>query len=115
MKKDADKKERGRNAAPWGTLNWISTYPYSKMDRKRRKRAERAVGPEAMDYFHKGPFSCCLVTRMDEVMQKYGLVLPKKCMARLEKALITVSNIERCLYDEAFGRALAIAWGLEKK
>lgn len=113
MKKDTDKKERGKNAAAWGSLNWIFTYPYSKMDRKRRKRAERAVGPEVMADLHKGPFTCCLVERMHDVMQKYNVSLDKKSQARLEKAVLTVSYTENCLYDAAFGQALAKAWGLK--
>ena len=39
----SEKKTQSKNAAPWGTRQWIETHPYSTMDRKRRRRAGRAL------------------------------------------------------------------------
>ena len=100
------------NAPKWGTEEWIAAYPYSKMDRKRRARACKAVGPEFMAEFKEGPHTCCLLARLDKLMNKYGVELAKSDMAKFEKALIAVSGYEAAVYDEVFGRKLAQVWGL---
>lgn len=105
---------KSKDAARWGTPNWIATWPWSKMDRKRRKRAERAVGPEFMADFNKGPYTCCVANRIEAMKSKYGIALPAKVQNKLEKALLTVNDIEHQIYDEAFGRALATAWRIKR-
>ena len=117
MKKDADRKEHGKNAAPWGTLNWIATYPYSQMDRKRRKRAERVVGAATVKDIFGGPSAAKLLPEYRRVAEKYfgSAMFPKNLVNKVHKALRTLDDFEIALLDEAFGRALAIAWGLEKK
>lgn len=109
-----DKEIKTKNAARWGTPNWIATWPWSRMDRKRRRRAERAVGEETVKDLKSGPFTCCLMSRLETVMSKYGVRLPAKVQKKLETALLTASGIERDIYDEAFGRALATAWRIKR-
>lgn len=103
-----------RKAPRWGTKEWIAAYPWSRMDRKRRRRAERVVGKELVDDLRAGPFTCCILTRMEHVMEKYGAKVPKPkgAQQRLERALVEVSRFERDLYDAAFAAALAGKWGL---
>lgn len=105
-------KQKTKVAPKWGTKEWIAAYPYSKMDRKRRARAKKAVGPEFMKEFTEGPHTCCLLDKLDKLMNKYGVELAKSDMARFEKALIAVSAYEAAVYDEVFGRKLAQVWGL---
>lgn len=104
-------KTQPKNAA-WGTRQWIETHPYSTMDRKRRKRAERAVGEAVMAEFRKGPCIHCLIDRFDEIVKKYGFTLSKKDEAKLRKSLVDVAKFETALYDEMFGVELAKAWGI---
>lgn len=33
-----------KNAPKWGTSEWIDTYPWSKMDKDRRRRVRKALG-----------------------------------------------------------------------
>lgn len=109
-----EKKDTAKKAAPkWGTAEWIRTYRFSKMDRKRRARAKKAVGPEFMKEFTEGPHTCCLLVKIDKLMTKYGVRLAKSDMAKFEKALVAVSDYEAAVYDEMFGRKLAQVWGLE--
>lgn len=106
------KEPTSKNAAKWGTIQWIKTYRYSTMDRKRRRRAEKAVGPEVMAGLSEGPHTCCLGARLCEVVKKYKLTLGAKNAAKLNAALGTVSAFENAIYDEAFGLELKKAWGL---
>jgi len=106
------KEQKTKTAPKWGTKEWLAAYPYSKMDRKRRARARKAVGPEFMEEFTEGPHTCCLLVKIDKLMTKYGVRLAKSDMARFEKALATVSDYEAAVYDEVFGRKLAQVWGL---
>lgn len=105
-------KTKGKDAAKWGSANWIATYPWSRMDRKRRARAERAVGEETVKDLKAGPFTCCLMTRLEQVMDKYGVPISKPAQRKLEKLLLDLSAIERAIYDAAFGSALAKKWGV---
>lgn len=117
MKKDTDRKEHGKNVAPWGTLNWIATYPYSRMDRKRRKRAERVVGEETVKDIFGGPSAAKLLPEYRRVDKKYcgtGL-FPKRLVDKVHKALRTLDDFEIVLLDKVFGHALARAWGLDGK
>lgn len=107
------KEQKTKTAPKWGTKEWLAAYPYSKMDRKRRARARKAVGPEFMEEFMEGPRTCCLLDKLDKLMTKYGVRLAKSDMARFEKALAAVSDYETAVYDEVFGRKLAQVWGLE--
>lgn len=103
-----------QKAAPkWGTKEWLAAYPYSRMDRKRRARAKKAVGPEFMKEFTEGPRTCCLLVKLDRLMTKYGVGLAKSDRAKFEKALIAVSDYEAVVYDAVFASKLAQVWGLE--
>lgn len=108
----SEKKTQPKNAAQWGTRQWIEAHPYSTMDRKRRRRAERAVGEAVMAEFRKGPCIHCLIDRFDEIVKKYDLTLSKKDEARLHKSLVDVAKFETALYDEMFGIELEKAWGI---
>lgn len=106
--------EKPKNAAPWGTLNWIATYPYSQMDRKRRKRAERAVGEETVKDILKGPTFCAAATELARICGKYGVTMTKSEERKLMKSLGYVLDLQLAVRDAAFGSALATAWGLRR-
>lgn len=101
------------SAPKWGTKEWLAAYPYSTMDRKRRARAKKAVGPEFMKEFTEGPRTCCLLVKLDGLMTKYGVGLAKADQAKFEKALAAVSDYETVVYDAVFASKLAQVWGLE--
>jgi hypothetical protein len=101
------------NAPKWGTKEWLAAYPYSTMDRKRRARAKKAVGPEFMEEFTEGPRTCCLLDKLDKLMTKYGVGFAKADRAKFEKALVAVSDYEAVVYDAVFAAKLAQVWGLE--
>ena len=104
----------GRRTAPkWGTLEWITAYPYSRMDRKRRRRAEKAVDQEALKALEEGPYTCCLSRKMRYTAKAYGVNLAKKDAERLVKALATVSSYENAIYDCAFAALLGKAWKID--
>lgn len=105
---------KSKNAAPWGTLNWIATYPYSRMDRKRRKRAERAVGEKTVEDILKGPTFCGAAMELARVCGKYGVAMSKSAERKLTKSLDVMLGLQAAVRDAAFGRALAKAWGLAK-
>ena len=107
------KEQKTKTTPKWGTKEWLAAYPYSKMDRKRRARARKAVGPEFMEEFTEGPHTCCLLVKIDKLMTKYGVRLAKSDMARFEKALAAVSDYEAVVYDAVFASKLAQVWGLE--
>ena len=104
----------GQKTTPkWGTKEWLAAYPYSKMDRKRRARAKKAVGSEFMEEFMEGPRTYCLLVKLDKLMTKYGVGLAKADWAKFEKALVAVSDYEVAVYDAVFASKLAQVWGLE--
>lgn len=105
---------KSKNAAPWGTPNWIATYPYSRMDRKRRKRAERAAGAEAVDDIFGGPSVCESIEEIARLCERYGVTLAKSAESRMRKSLAVLADVEAAVRDAAFGSALAKAWGLSK-
>lgn len=105
-------KSKNKKAAQWGTPEWILAYPFSKMDRKRRARAIKAVGPEVMEDLRRGPHTCCLCERICEVLNKYSIKLSKAELARLTKTIGAMADLEVGIYDGVFGAALAKAWKL---
>lgn len=109
--------KNGKNAAPWGTPNWIATFPYSRMDRKRRKRAERVVGEETVKDIFGGPSVAKLLPEYRRIAERYcgTLLFPKKLVDKVHKALRTLDDFEIVLLDKVFGHALAKAWGLDGK
>lgn len=106
--------EKSKNAAPWGTLNWIATYPYSQMDRKRRKRIERVVGEETVKDILKGPSVSDAMAEIWRLCGKYGVTIPKSTGTKLTKNLDVLVGLETAVRNAAFGSALAKAWGLAK-
>ena len=108
-----NKETRNRNAAQWGSIQWIMTYPYSRMDRKRRRRAEKAVDQEALKALREGPHTCCLSRKMLATAKAYGVNLAKKDTERLVKALETVGGYENAIYDCAFADLLGKAWRID--
>lgn len=105
-------KNKTKTAPKWGTVEWIIAYPYSKMDRKRRLRAEKAVDQAALKALKEGPHTCCLSRKMYDTAKAYGVNLTKKDAERLVKALETVSSYENAIYDCAFAELLSKAWNL---
>lgn len=105
---------KSKNAAPWGTLNWIATYPYSQMDRKRRKRAVRVVGMETLKDILKGPSISDGVAEIWRLCGKYGVTITKSAAKKLSKNCEALASLETATIDAAFGSALAKAWGLAK-
>ena len=105
---------KSKNAAPWGTLNWIATYPYSRMDRKRAERAERAVGEETVKDILKGPTFYGAAMELARICGKYGVTMTKSEKRKLTKSLGHMLDLQLAVRDAAFGRALAKAWGLAK-
>lgn len=106
-------KNNTKTAPKWGTVEWIIAYPYSKMDRKRRLRAEKAVDQAALKALKEGPHTCCLLSKLDKVMDEYKVTFAKSDMKRFEGALLTVSSYETAVYDCAFAELLSKAWNLE--
>lgn len=98
-------------AAPkWGTKEWLAAYPWSQMDRKRRARVRKAIGEEAWKEIAEGPRTCCLLTKLEKVMDGNNVVLAKKDQQAFEKALCTVAKYEAAIYDEVIASKLAAAW-----
>ena len=109
MKKAKEKK----SAAPkWGTKEWLVAYPWSQMDSKRRARVRKAIGEEAWREIAEGPHTCCLLAKLEKVMDGNNVVLAKKDQQAFEKALCTVSEYEMVVYDAAIASKLAAAWKL---
>ena len=100
-------------APKWGTKEWLVAYPWSQMDRKRRARVRKAIGEEAWKEIAEGPHTCCLLTKLEKVMDGNNVVLAKKDQQAFEKALCTVSRYEAVVYDAAIASKLAAAWKLE--
>lgn len=100
-------------APKWGTLDWIMAYPHSRMDRKRRRRAEKAVDQEALKALKEGPHACCLSRKMYATAKAYGVGLAKKDTERLVKAFETVAGYEDAIYDCAFADLLGKAWKVD--
>lgn len=109
-----EKKDTAKKAAPkWGTAEWIRTYRFSTMDRKRRARVRKAIGEREWEELLDGPHTCCLTMKLDKVIDAFGIKLGKKNMQTLERALVTVSAFEKAIYDEAVAFMLAKAWKVE--
>lgn len=109
------KEPTSKNAATWGTIQWIQTFPYSRMDRKRRKRAEKAVEkafPGLLGMWRQRPHTCCVQDALNIVLEQFRISLCRSHLNQLNKALRTVAQFESAIYDEAFGQALKKAWGL---
>lgn len=115
MKKvNHDDPLHGRRTAPkWGTLEWIMAYPHSRMDRKRRRRAEKVVDQEALKALKEGPHTCCLVRKMLATAKAYGVNLAKEDTERFVKALEAVDGYECAIYDRAFADLLGKAWRID--
>lgn len=107
------KNDSKKTAPKWGTKEWLVAYPWSQMDRKRRARVKKAIGEEAWKEIAEGPHTCCLLTKLEKVMDGNSVVLAKKDRQALEKALCTVSKYEMAIYDAAIASKLAAAWKLE--
>lgn len=116
-RKHAMKKVKKPAPAKWGTMEWIKANPWLSMDRKRRKRAERVVGEEAVKRLRDRVHVCCLTLSLEDIMDGYRIELSKSEQNRVEAALVTLARFEDFLYNEAFARELVKAWGLldEKK
>lgn len=106
-------KKANHNAPKWGTLEWIMAYPHSRMDRKRRRRAEKAVDQDALRALKEGPHTCCLSQKIFATAKAYGVVLAKKDAERLAKALETVAGYENAIYDCAFTDLMIKAWKVD--
>lgn len=106
-------KTEAKAAPKWGTLEWIMAHPYSRMDRKRRRRAEKAVDQEALKALKEGPHTCCLSRKMYDTAKAYGVILTKKDAERLVKAFEAVSGYEDAIYDCVFADLLGKAWKID--
>ena len=84
-----------------GTKEWLVAYPWPQMDRKRRARVKKATGEEAWKEIAEGPHTCCLLTKLEKVMDGNDVVLDKNDQQEFEKALRTVSKYETVVYGAA--------------
>ena len=110
-----ERKHKCKNAAAWGSAQWVATYRWSEMDRKRRARAEKVVAaafPEQFRRLKEAPRVCCACTALAKSMGDVGIVLPKKLQAIKDRSYGTAHSIETAIRDEVFGRLLLAAWGL---
>lgn len=101
--------------AKWGTIDWIKENKFSQADRKRRARMRKAIGEEAWEKtLCGGVHTDCLTRKLGRIIDEFGLDLGGKNLRTLKTALLTVSEFEKGIYDEAIGVLLARAWGLKK-
>lgn len=113
----AKKQSKSPNASQWGSLQWLEAYRYSDMDKRRKARAEAAVGDKFMKSFKKGPDSVQLMEKLDSMMTTHGVKLTEADMKRFAGALAVVRDYEIAIYDAVFASALGKVWhvGDQKK
>lgn len=103
-----DKKPVEKTAPKWGTKEWIAAYPWSRMDRKRRRRVIAALPKERGDLLAqdagKVPFlHACMANTLFE---------SKKTIERVCKLLDTIDASAVKVLDAVVAAWLTEAWGL---
>ena len=102
-------EKKTEQAAPkWGTKEWIAAYPWSKMDRKRRRRVIAALPKERGDLLAqdagKVPFlHACMANTLFE---------SKKAIEHVCKLLDTIDASAVKVLDAVVAAWLTEAWGL---
>lgn len=103
-----DKKPVEKAAPKWGTREWIAAYPWSRMDRKRRRRVIAALPKERGDLLaqdvRKVPYlhACTAITRFSS----------KKGAERVRKTLDLVDSTAAKIMNAIVAAWLMEAWGL---
>lgn len=88
----------------WGTVEWIRVYPWSLMDRKRRKRVKAILPPELVELLDmdvgRVPFLHAVAKRIGD----------RGTRTQALKALARVDQCGRFIVDCAVASALAEVW-----
>lgn len=103
-----DKKPVEKTAPKWGTKEWIAAYPWSRMDRKRKRRVIAALPKERGDLLAqdagKVPFlHACVAGTLFE---------SKKTADRVCRLMNTIDVSAVEVLDAVAATWLMEAWGL---
>lgn len=93
-------------APKWGTKEWIAAYPWSKMDRKRRRRVLAVLPREFSELVAQDvgrvPFLNAVVTRVS--------FRNKQTADRVAKLMNTIDTSAVKVLDYAVAAALELVW-----
>lgn len=93
-------------APKWGTKEWIAAYPWSKMDRKRRRRVLAVLPREFSELVAQDvgrvPFLNAVVTRVS--------FRNKQTADRVAKLMSTIDTSAVKVLDYAVAAALELVW-----
>lgn len=93
-------------APKWGTKEWIAAHPWSKMDRKRRRRVLAALPGEFSELVEQDvghvPF-------LDAVVAKVSF-RSKQAADRVARLMSTIDTSAVKVLDYAVAAALELAW-----
>ena len=103
-----DKKPAEKTTPKWGTREWIAAYPWSRMDRKRRRRVIAALPKERGDllaqYAGKVPYLHACVANTP-----FG---SRKDAERVCRMLNLADSTAAKVMDAVVAAWLTEAWGL---
>ena len=97
--------KRKTSSPKWGTREWIAAYPWSEMDKNRRRRVKKFLGPNswAVRFIETGMVGSI----PDEVRHLKKALGLKHCtllhswkeIMDLDKAIVTVDNFYKMVVD----------------
>ena len=104
----ADKKDAKTVAPKWGTWEWIKAYPWSEMDKDRKRRVRKALGLELPEF---ASVEADVIVNTDLMMQ-FGILLNKKTREKVMKSAQFVDDFFKASKNSIIAAALARKWGL---
>lgn len=112
MSTKKEKKENQVAKAPkWGTQEWVTAYPWSKMDKDRRRRVRKALGDIDITA-PTGGTAHDYVDSLLEGLKAAKVVVATSVIKDVYKAADKVDNFMVCVRDVLVAAALYRCWGL---
>lgn len=103
-----DKKDAKMVAPKWGTWDWIKAYPWSDMDKDRKRRVRKALGLELPDF---ATVEDDVNTTID-LLRRFGILLNKKTYDKVMKNTLFVDDFLKASKNSIIAAALARKWSL---
>jgi hypothetical protein len=115
--KKEKKENQGAKAPKWGTKEWIIAYPWSKMDKNRRRRVRKVLGLDdelgelVIRQYH---IVGSMVEDTQAALKDCGIKLCPQDIKRVRQATNILEEFMTSAQDKLIAYGLCEKWGLLK-
>jgi hypothetical protein len=98
----------------WGTMEWIMAYPWSRMDKNRRRRVRQVLKNEDKSLFEPIGMASEYIDYLCKLLAKANIDIPKRTVKDTMEAATEVDYFILCSRDELIAQALYRRWCADK-